>query len=186
MIGFPLVVWAVVFQKRNPIPSDPPIIHAWTIDSITGVSADPDYKIACDAIDRLKMAYFPAGIPKPDLMAYFTDDEDSREYLGTYLTGTMDDYRALANQCRVRQSELRVRAVGLSKHRLDLETTYLLIFGEEEGKKALYRRRHPKKDAEIPTDPTTVASEKNGSTFDEDDAAAPYNPRDYYRSEDDE
>jgi phosphatidylserine synthase len=49
----------------------------------------------------------------------------------------------------------------------------------------IYRRRHPKKVVEIPTDPTTVMSQQNGSIPDWDDEAR-YGPRDYYRDEDDE
>ena len=133
-----LLIW-VVFQKPSAVSGERPVIHVWTHNGNTGVCAEADYAIACRAMDRIVIAgnaKWMIPIPRPILMAYFSDRSDAPEELGDFLTGSMTDYRNLINHCLIRTSKMLVPESPERSHGLPIDFTTLcrLVFGRDNEK----------------------------------------------------
>jgi hypothetical protein len=106
----------------SDLSSKRPIVRVWTYNRVTGVNAEADWQLFWSLGERLTSAYPPdyndvVGVVdlayflrgrRPIILftAFFTDDENQQELLGRFLTGGMNDYRALVRGCRVERTKM--------------------------------------------------------------------------------
>jgi hypothetical protein len=111
--------------KTNIQQNSHPIVHVYTLSSVTRVMSDIDLELWHQLQERNKLAGIWNQNSRPDseIKIIFSDSPNN----ANMYTGTMEQYKKLIRGCQVRKSEMQVNFYPV----LDFATAWKFIHGED-------------------------------------------------------